>query len=136
MTYLNKNTELRRGYNTYIDTAEDDYGTMMDVGLLLMEEGDSFTIWEEEKECAVLLFQGAAEIAFASAAAAVVRNEALTDESVVYYLYIFEKGTPILVSFGYHGASGSFVFLPKEQCGTLADLQGTLPELEITPVEN
>ena len=44
MTYLNKNTELQRGYNTYIDTAEDDYGTMMDVGLLLMEEGDSFTI--------------------------------------------------------------------------------------------
>ena len=36
----------------------------MDVGLLLMEEGDSFTIWEEEKECAVLLFQGAAEIAW------------------------------------------------------------------------
>ena len=64
MTYLNKNTELQRGYNTYIDTAEDDYGTMMDVGLLLMEEGDSFTIWEEEKECAVLLFQGAAEIAW------------------------------------------------------------------------
>ena len=28
MTYLNKNTELQRGYNTYIDTAEDDYGTM------------------------------------------------------------------------------------------------------------
>ena len=46
------------------------------------------------------------------------------------------KGTPILVSFGYHGASGSFVFLPKEQCGTLADLQAALPELEITPVEN
>ena len=64
MTYLNKNTELQRGYNTYIDTAEDDYGTMMDVGLLLMEEGDSFTIWEEEKECAVLLFQGAVEIAW------------------------------------------------------------------------
>ena len=41
MTYLNKNTELQRGYNTYIDTAEDDYGTMMDVGLLLMEEGDT-----------------------------------------------------------------------------------------------
>ena len=40
------------------------YDTMMDVGLLLMEEGDSFTIWEEEKECAVLLFQGAAEIAW------------------------------------------------------------------------
>ena len=64
MTYLNKNAELKRGYNSYIDTAEDDYGTMMDVGLLLMEEGDTFTICEEEKECAVLLFQGAVEIAW------------------------------------------------------------------------
>ena len=44
MTYLNKNAELKRGYNSYIDTAEDDYGTMMDVGLLLMEEGDTFLL--------------------------------------------------------------------------------------------
>ena len=80
--------------------------------------------------------QSAAEIAFSSLATAIVRNEELTAEDTVYYLYIFEKGTPILVSFGYHGASGSFVFLPKEQCGTLADLQAALPELEITPVEN
>ena len=40
MTYFNKNAELKNGYNAYIDTAVDDMGTQMDVGLLLMEDGD------------------------------------------------------------------------------------------------
>ena len=42
MTYFNKNGELKNGYNAYIDTAVDDMGTQMDVGLLLMEDGDVF----------------------------------------------------------------------------------------------
>ncbi len=54
--YLNK--ELHRGYNAYIDTAEDDLGTRMDVGLLVMEAGDSYAIDDEIKETAVLLFEG------------------------------------------------------------------------------
>ena len=37
MTYMEKNAELVRGYNSYIDSAADDFGTMMDVGLLIME---------------------------------------------------------------------------------------------------
>ena len=32
MTYMNKNAELRRGYNVYIDADADDFGTQMDVG--------------------------------------------------------------------------------------------------------
>ena len=32
--------EVKRGYNSYIDRATDDMGTMMDVGLLVMEKGD------------------------------------------------------------------------------------------------
>ena len=64
MTYMNKNAELKRGYNVYIDADADDLGTQMDVGLLLMEEGDSFTIEEPEKECAVLLFGGKVDIAW------------------------------------------------------------------------
>lgn len=50
--------ELHRGYNSYIDSSKDDMGTMMDVGLLVMEKGDVFVIDEKEKESAVLLFEG------------------------------------------------------------------------------
>ncbi len=64
MTYMNKNGELKRGYNCYIDSAADDCGTMMDVGLLLMEDGDVFEIEEAEKECAVLLFSGRVDFAW------------------------------------------------------------------------
>ena len=49
MTYFNKNDQLKNGYNAYIDTAVDDMGTQMDVGLLLMEPGDTFTLDEAEK---------------------------------------------------------------------------------------
>ena len=58
MTYFNKNAELKNGYNAYIDSAVDDMGTQMDIGLLLMEAGDTYTIEEPEKETAVLLFAG------------------------------------------------------------------------------
>ena len=58
MTYFTKNAELKNGYNAYIDTSVDDMGTLMDVGLLLMEEGDVFTFEEADKEIAVLLFSG------------------------------------------------------------------------------
>ena len=37
MAYMNKNAELKNGYNAYIDSSVDDMGTQMDVGLLLME---------------------------------------------------------------------------------------------------
>ena len=48
--YITKETQ--RGYNTYIDSAKDDMGTQMDVGLLVMEAGDAYSIYEEEKETA------------------------------------------------------------------------------------
>lgn len=57
--------ELHRGYNPYIDTAADDLGTQMDVGLLVMEAGDTYTISEPEKETAVLLFEGSIELSWA-----------------------------------------------------------------------
>ena len=58
MTYFSKNDQLKRGYNAYIDAAQDDMGTQMDIGLLVMEDGDVYTIREAEKETAVLLFAG------------------------------------------------------------------------------
>ena len=54
--YMKK--ELHRGYNAYINAAEDDLGTQMDVGLLILEPGDSYAIDDEIKESAVLLFEG------------------------------------------------------------------------------
>ena len=56
MTYMEPKP-LHQGYIPYIDTAVDDYGTQMDVGLLILEAGDSFTISEPEKEVAVTGFQ-------------------------------------------------------------------------------
>ena len=50
--------KIHRGYNSYIDTARNDFGTQMDVGLLVLEPGDTYTIEEAEKETAVLLFEG------------------------------------------------------------------------------
>ena len=50
--------QINRGYNSYIDRSKDDMGTMMDVGLLVMEKGDIYVIDEKEKESAVLLFSG------------------------------------------------------------------------------
>lgn len=58
MTYFNKNAELKNGYNPYIDLAKDDMGTQMDVGLLVLDAGESYTFDEPEKEIAVLLFAG------------------------------------------------------------------------------
>ena len=43
MTYFNKNSELQRGYNSYIDESTNPMGTMMNVGLLVMEDGDTYT---------------------------------------------------------------------------------------------
>ena len=48
MTYFNKNAELKNGYNDNIDADTDDMGTQMDVGLLLMEDGDVFPFGEAE----------------------------------------------------------------------------------------
>ena len=48
MSYMNKNAELKNGYNAYIDSSVDDMGTQMDVGLLLMEAGDTY-VYEDAK---------------------------------------------------------------------------------------
>ena len=44
MTYFNKNKELKRGYNAYIDESTNYMGTLMNVGLLVMEDGDTYTL--------------------------------------------------------------------------------------------
>ena len=78
---------------------------------------------------------GSASISFASVAQAFIKNSGLTEENNVSYLYLFEKGTPILVTFGYHTATGMFVFIPAESRESADSLKAVLPYLEITPVE-
>ena len=75
-------------------------------------------------------------ILFASVSTAFVRNENLTAGNAVSYLYLFEEGTPILVSFGYHAASGLFLFIPKESQASRETVCAALawPGLELTPV--
>ena len=63
-----------------------------------------------------------------------IRNSELTGDETASYLYTFEKGIPILVSFGYHGASGMFVFIPKE-AQNLEGIRAALPGLTVEPVE-
>lgn len=58
MTYFNKNSELKRGYNVYIDDTTNRNNTMMDVGLLVMEDGDTYTFEDASMEVAILLFAG------------------------------------------------------------------------------
>ena len=77
---------------------------------------------------------GTASISFASAATAVIRNSELTGDETASYLYTFDKGIPILVSFGYHGASGMFVFIPKE-AQNLEGIRAALPGLTVEPLE-
>ena len=79
---------------------------------------------------------GSSYVAFSSIAIASVRNEALTAEDPSYYLYLFERGTPVLVTFKYHTASGQFLFIPKEFQGSpeIINAYWEMPGLEVTPV--
>lgn len=55
--YMNK--ELHRGYNAYLNMEEGlGKDVMMDVGMLVLEDGDVFTLEEAEKEVAALMFEG------------------------------------------------------------------------------
>ena len=80
---------------------------------------------------------GTEYLSFFNAATALIRDEGLTAQKSCVYLYVFEEGVPILVSFGYRAASGSFFYIPKESRGSLEDIIAYLavPCVEIVPVE-
>ena len=80
---------------------------------------------------------GSAYVALFSMLNAVVRNETLTNEKTRHYLYFFEQGAPILVTFGYHAASGQFLSVPGEYRDSpekIVEYLG-LPGLELVPVK-
>ena len=95
MTYFNKNAELKNGYNAYIDADTDDMGTQMDVGLLLMEDGDVFTFDEADKEIAVLLFSGKVTYEWAGKKVEADRPDCFHHEA---YCLLAGKGTKITLT--------------------------------------
>lgn len=54
--YIKK--ELKNGYNDYLNLEGDHGGTMMDVGLLIMEDKETYEFVETRKESAYLLLEG------------------------------------------------------------------------------
>ena len=73
--------ELHRGYNAYIDAAADDLGTQMDVGLLVLEDGDTYELFEPEKETALLLFAGKITLTYAGVRAECEREDCFYHEA-------------------------------------------------------
>lgn len=87
--------EVKRGYNTYIDRSVDDMGTMMDVGLLVMEKGDSYVIDEPKKESAVLLFAGNVTFEYAGKKVEATRPDCFHYEA---YCLLSPKGVKITLT--------------------------------------
>ena len=61
--YIDK--QCTRGYNEYISCdVNNGEGSMMDVALLIMEDGDTYSFHEEKKEMAWILFEGKATVTY------------------------------------------------------------------------
>lgn len=61
--YIDK--KVTRGYNTYLDINQNNgEGSWMDVGLLVMDAGDTFTFSEPDKEVSWLMIEGRATVTF------------------------------------------------------------------------
>ena len=87
--------ELQKGYNAYIDASQDDLGTQMDVGLLVLEPGDVWTCREAEKETALLLFSGHATYAWNGTTVDAVRPDCFRYEA---YCLLAPRGTEITLT--------------------------------------
>ena len=88
------NYQPKHGYNSYIDAAADDLGTQMDVGLLILEPGEQYSISEQEKECAVLLWEGAAQLYYGGQSAHISRTDCFRAEG---YCLLAPRGTDIRI---------------------------------------
>ena len=61
--YIDK--QIKRGYNEYVSAdINNGEGSLMDVALLVMEAGDTFTFSESKKEVSWILLEGKAEVEF------------------------------------------------------------------------
>lgn len=82
--YIQK--EPHRGYNPYLsavptDETPGDAGTQMDVGVLILESGDSFVIEEADKETAICLLEGEMELRYGEHCAVCSRRDMFRDEA-------------------------------------------------------
>lgn len=70
--YIDK--ECKRGYNEYINCdVNNGENSMMDAGLLIMEDGDTYSFHEEKKEMAWIMFEGKATVEFAGKSVTIER---------------------------------------------------------------
>lgn len=75
--YIEK--EPIRGYNPYLEIdVNNGQGSMMDIGLLIMEDGDIFKFHEEDKELAWIIFSGKATLHYAGGDVDIDRQTLLT----------------------------------------------------------
>ena len=95
MTYFNKNKELKRGYNAYIDESTNYMGTLMNVGLLVMEDGDTYTYESADREVAILLFEGKVTYDYAGKTVEADRPNCFHHEA---YCLLAPKGTKITLT--------------------------------------
>ena len=54
--------EPKKGYNAYLEMGRNDQGTGMDVGLLVLDAGETYAFYEEAKEIALDLLVGKCEL--------------------------------------------------------------------------
>ena len=104
MTYFNKNHELHRGYNAYIDESTNYMSTMMNVGLLIMEDGDTYTYESATNEVAILLFEGKVTYAWDGKTVEADRPDCFHHEA---YCLLASKATKITLTA--HGHSELYI---------------------------
>ena len=76
-------------------------------------------------------------LSLTSALQAIVKLPELETEEPVYYLYLFEKGMPVLVTLSWHHATGMFLSLSEQEAESQETIQALLKPLgvEIFPVD-
>ena len=76
-------------------------------------------------------------LSLTSALQAIVKLPELETEEPVYYLYLFEKGLPVLVTLSWHHATGMFLVLSEQEAESQETIQALLKPLgvEIFPVD-
>ena len=81
--------------------------------------------------------KGAQVLSVVSALQALVKEPSLEEETPASYLFVFEKGVPILVSYGWHQATGMFVALDAAETASPEALKAALQPygLEISPAD-
>jgi len=70
--------------------------------------------------------KGAEVLALTSTLQVLLNKPGLECEEQEYYLFIFEKGVPVLITYGWHQAVGSFLVLEKSETESAEALQGAL----------